>query len=325
MVNDRRAAIKKLKKLVFAPKAEIEAFRQKIEDEFTEVFLPNRVEREEKLICGIPCDILSPMIYAKERVMIYIHGGSFIGGSRASWRSFCASLANATSTKIILPEIRLAPKFPYPAALDDIKNVFKTIYADDTDILLGADGSGASIAMGLVLSLKDKARQRIKEIVLFSPWLDFSDDAPIFKVKKLKDEVITADAIRRTGNMYTYSSNLTNPLVSPLYMQPSMMDDFPEVYIQMGEKEIIMSEVERFCKLLRENNVKHTLDIEPDMMHMFQMADEYLNEAHLAIERVGKHIRLHNRADEEEALKNAEAQKNDSAAYLKSSSETQGN
>ena len=38
-------------------------------------------------------------------------------------------------------------------------------------------------------------------------------------------------------------------------------------------------------------------------MHMFQMADEYLNEAHLAIERVGKHIRLHNREEEEEAAK----------------------
>ena len=129
MVNDRHAAIKKLKKLVFTPKAEIETFRQKIEDEFTEVFLPNRVEREEKLICGIPCDVLSPIVYAKERVMIYIHGGSFIGGSRASWRSFCASIANATSTKVILPEIRLAPKFPFPAALDDIKNIFKTIHA----------------------------------------------------------------------------------------------------------------------------------------------------------------------------------------------------
>ena len=304
MVNNRHAAIKKLKKLVFTPKAEIETFRQKIEEEFTEVFLPNRVEREEKLICGIPCDVLSPMVYATERVMIYIHGGSFIGGSRASWRSFCASLANATSTKIILPEIRLAPKFPFPAALDDIKNIFKTIYSDGPEILLGADGSGASIALGLILSLSDKARQRIKETILFSPWLDFSDSAPIFQIKKLRDEIITADAIKRTGNMYTYSSNLTNPLVSPLYMKSPMMINFPEIYIQMGEKEMIMSETERFCSLLHENNVKYTLDIEPGMMHMFQMADEYLNEAHLAIDRVGKHVRLHNREEEEEALKN---------------------
>ncbi|MCR4939731.1 MAG: alpha/beta hydrolase [Treponemataceae bacterium] len=306
MVNDRRAAIKKLKKLVFAPKAEIETFRKKIEEEFTEIFLPNRVEREEKDIGGIPCDILSPMVYATDRVMVYIHGGSFIGGSRASWRSFCASLAHASSTKIILPEIRLAPKFPFPAALDDIKDVFKTICVEEPDILIGADGSGASIAMGLLLSLKEKVRERIKEIVLFSPWLDFSDDAPIFKTKKLKDEIITVDAIKRTGNMYTYSSNLSNPLVSPLYMKPSMMGNFPEIYIQMGEKEVITSEAERFCNLLRENNVKYTFDVEKDMMHMFQMADEYLNEAHLAIERVGTHIRIRNEEEEEAPGKGAE-------------------
>lgn len=299
MVNNRRAAVKKLKKLVFTPKSEIESFRQKIEDAFAEPFLPNRVEREEKPICSIPCDILSPMVYAHERVMLYIHGGSFIGGSRASWRCFCASLANATSTRTILPEIRLAPKFPFPAALEDAQNIFRVLVQEHKEIIIAADGSGASIALALVLSLKDKPRDCIREVLLFSPWLDISDSAPIYQENSMKDEILTADAMKRTGNMYTYSSNLTNPMVSPQYMKQEMMQNFPELYIQMGEKEMLVTEVERFCRLLRDNNIKHTLDIEPGMMHMFQMADEYLNEAHLAIERIGKHVRLSAREDEE--------------------------
>ena len=117
MANNRRAAIKRLKNLVFTPKSEIEQFRENIEKEFSSVFLPNRVEHTEKTINGVVCDVLTPEVYASDRVMVYIHGGSFIGGSRKSWRVFCASLAHASSTQIIVPEIRLAPQHPFPAAL----------------------------------------------------------------------------------------------------------------------------------------------------------------------------------------------------------------
>ena len=291
MANNRRAALKRLKKLVFTPKSEIEQFRANIEKEFSSVFLPNRVEHTEETINGVVCDVLTPEVYASDRVMVYVHGGSFIGGSRKSWRVFCASLAHASSTKIIVPEIRLAPQHPFPAALDDVKLVLKALYAEHPNIIVAGDGSGASIALSLVLSLKEAARNKIHGILLFSPWLDFSEQAPIYHDKKLKDELLSPDAMRRTGNMYTYTSNLTNPLVSPQYILPNMLEGFPNVYIQMGEKEIIINETKKFCMLLRSAHVPFTLDIWPNMMHMFQFADEFLEESHLAIDKVGKFIK----------------------------------
>ena len=291
MANNRKAAIKRLKNLVFTPKSEIEKFRENIEKEFSSVFLPNRVEHTEETINGVVCDVLTPEVYASDRVMVYVHGGSFIGGSRKSWRVFCASLAHASSTKIIVPELRLAPQHPFPAALDDVKLVIKALYPENPNIIVAGDGSGASIALSLVLSLKEAARNKIHGILLFSPWLDFSEQAPIYHDKKLKDELLSPDAMRRTGNMYTYTSNLTNPLVSPQYILPNMLEGFPNVYIQMGEKEIIINETKKFCMLLRSAHVPFTLDIWPNMMHMFQFADEFLEESHLAIDKVGKFIK----------------------------------
>ncbi len=291
MADNRSGAIKLLKKLVFTPKSEIESFRKTIEEAFYEPFLPQGVECTEESINGIQCDVLEPQVFASDRVMIYIHGGSFIGGSRKAWRGFVASIANASSTRVILPEIRLAPQFPFPAALEDVKRVIKSLYPESPEIIIAADGSGASIALALALSLKGSARQKIREIVLLSPWLDFSEDAPIYHDKKLKDEIITPDAMKRTGNMYTYASNMTNPLVSPQYIQPSMLEDFPPVFIQMGEKEIIINEVRRFTAILKAGHVKYTLDVWPNMMHMFQMAHEFLDESHLAIDVIGKHIK----------------------------------
>ena len=56
----------------------------------------------------------------------------------------------------------------------------------------------------------------------------------------------------------------------------------------MGGKEILLDDAKEFCDNLRTTGNECVLDIWPDMMFMFQMADEYLHESHLALDRVGK-------------------------------------
>ena len=60
MALDRRAAIKKLRSLVFTPKSTVDKFRTKIEEQFYTPFLPNRVELTTDTYNGVPCDILTP-------------------------------------------------------------------------------------------------------------------------------------------------------------------------------------------------------------------------------------------------------------------------
>ena len=128
---DRKAAVKKLKALVLSPKNEVEAFRSKLEKKFKADFIPNHVERTEKKIGGVKCDILVPEIFASNRIVIYVHGGSFVGGSRDSWRSFCSIFANAVSAKVVVPEFRLAPSYPFPSSIEDVEKVFSGILEDD--------------------------------------------------------------------------------------------------------------------------------------------------------------------------------------------------
>ena len=56
----------------------------------------------------------------------------------------------------------------------------------------------------------------------------------------------------------------------------------------MGSKEILLEDAKEFCARLKENGCKCELDIWKNMMFMFQMADEYLHESHLALDKVGK-------------------------------------
>ena len=318
--NDRKGAIKKLKLLTFGSKSNVDTFRAKLDEGFKTVFLPNGVERTEYKYGGIDCDVLAPEIYSSNRVMLYIHGGSFVGGSRVAYASFCASLATKCYCRVVIPEYRLAPAFPYPAANEDIQNVFKALFTEEQiacslnsekgskpkmpEIIIGADSSAVPIACSLIFNLRERYRTCIKQIVFFSPWLDVSNCSKLITTKKISDEVMSGDVLRKSSSVYTYESNTSSPLVSPLLAGDEALQNFPPVLIQMGEKEILLDDAKEFASNLRAAGNTCELDVWPNMMFMFQMADEYLHESHLALDKVGKIVTADNAGKEAVQIEN---------------------
>ena len=283
--SNRKAAVKRLKTLAFTPKSEINSYRATIEKTFYTAFLPNHVEKAEHVYGGIPCDFLSPEIYSTKRILFYIHGGCFVGGSRNSYRNFCATLANKAFSRTVVPEYRLAPAHPFPAALEDVQSAFRSLFTAQPEFIIAADGAGASIAMALLLNLRERYRKCIKKVVFFSPWFNLSDSSPVFSGKKTADEILSNEIIQKCSETYTYETNFTNPLVSPVYAAKDLLEQFPPVYIQIGSKEILLEDTKMMSALLKEAGNECTLDIWQNMPHLFQMADEYLTEAHDALQK----------------------------------------
>ena len=320
MKADKKSAVKKIKEMVYTTKQEPEEFRTNMDRLFSTVFLPNNVECSERDYGGIKCDVISPVVYSSKRVIIYIHGGSFVGGSCSAYRNFCASFAHASSCRLIVPEFRLPPTYPFPASIDDLVNVFRSVYEEENvarnleisasglrpsnssgHIIIAADGSGASLAMALIFKINKKYRSNIQNLVLFSPWLDMSSDSPLIAGgRKVNDGVISGEAIHAAVDKYTYAANISNPLVSPLKAPIEDFEAFPQVYIQMGEKEILLSQAKELKSRLSQVGVDCIMDVWPDMMYMFQMADEFLPDSHLAVNRVGEFISKREGDSEEE-------------------------
>ncbi len=302
--NDRKAAIKKLRLLTYNSKSNIDSFRQKLDETFSTVFLPNGVEKSEYKYGNINCDILAPEIYSSNRVMIYIHGGCFSGGSRKAYRTFCSSLATKCYCRVVIPEFRLAPAYPCPAAIEDIQAVFRALFTEEQiqaslntekgstpklpEIIIAADGSGASIACALLYNLRERYKDCISHVVFFSPWLDLSPSSKIMSAKKIADEVLNQDVFKKSVSDYTYSENTKISSVSPLLADDEQLEHFPPVFIQMGSKEILLDDAKAFAERLTQKGIKCELDVWKNMMFMFQMADDCLHESHLALDKVGK-------------------------------------
>lgn len=299
---DKKDAVKKVKSLVLSAKEDVDSFRVKLEKNFKTEFLPNRVEKTEQNYFGVKCDVLVPELYASTRVIIYVHGGSFVGGSRESYRGFCSSIAYAMSARVILPEFRLAPSYQYPASIEDIECVVRGILSEANaailndekisfpEIILAADGSGASLACAILFKMEEEKRKSISKLVLFSPWLDLSFDSPIFSEKKSKDKIISVRDIRSAAEHYTYGSNFSNVLVSPLKASEKDLVNFPEVFIQCGENELLLQQYHQMKDLLGCHDIPCTLHIVPGMFYMFQMVGASLIESSYALEHAGEFV-----------------------------------
>lgn len=304
---ERKEAVKRLKNLVLSPKMKVDEYRSLLEKTFYSPILPNHVEKAEKVYGNITCDVLSPEIFSSKRIIFYVHGGCFVGGSRSSYREFCSLLANKAFSRVVVPEYRLAPTFPFPAAIEDVQAAFRSVFtqeqvdltlnsknATETDnnpeIIIAADGAGSSIAMALLENMREQYRMHVKKAVFFSPWFNLTNNSVINSGKKMADEVLSTDIIQRCREMYSGDADLDNPLISPIYAARDLLTNFPPVYIQIGSKEILLEDAKKMASVLKEAGSICFVDVFDDMPHLFQMASDELLEAHDAITKFAKVI-----------------------------------
>ena len=115
-------------------------------------------------------------------VLLWLHGGGFIGGAAADIEYACSRLAARAGVIVVSLDYRLAPEHPYPAALHDTYDVLGWLAAHGE--LLGGDGrvaaggqsAGAALVAGACLLARDLGGPAVARQVLCYPTLDFGRD-----------------------------------------------------------------------------------------------------------------------------------------------------
>ena len=116
---------------------------------------------------------------AGERRIVYLHGGGWVAGSLASHRAIAAELALLSGMAVLVPDYRLAPEHPFPAALIDCAAALTHAAANGPDspgacdrLALAGDSAGGNLAAAVALGLAPLADvPRPERLMLFSPFL----------------------------------------------------------------------------------------------------------------------------------------------------------
>lgn len=210
--------------------------------------------------------------HMKKHVILHCHGGGYSTGSSLYARSLTSKLALSTSMEVLCFDYRLAPEYPYPAAIEDAMKAWDYLMLlgyGARDVIITGDSAGGNLALALTLRLKEEKRMLPRGLVLLSPWTDMTSSGKSYQTKAAVDPVLDKEYMERVTAAYAEGWDITNPMISPLLGD---LADFPPTYIQVGENEILLSDSLRLYKAMQEQGVSVKMERFSGMWHVFQMS-----------------------------------------------------
>src|SRR5262249_12496940 len=80
---------------------------------------------EKITVEGIPAEWASHPEAARDRVILYLHGGGYIMGSCNTHREMVSRITVASGARALMIDYRLAPENPFPAAVEDASRAYR--------------------------------------------------------------------------------------------------------------------------------------------------------------------------------------------------------
>lgn len=219
--------------------------------------------------------------------VLYLHGGGYIIGSAFGYQPHAGALAAAARTGVLVPDYRLAPEHPFPAALEDAQHAYLWLREQTLDpegIVVAGDSSGGGLLLSLLLALKRDGLPLPAAAVIFCPWLDLT-----LRVSSGSDlPLATDDDVRRCVEAYLSGHPADDPIVDPLRAD---LSGLPPILIQAATGDGRLVDAKALAAHAQDHGVDARLELFPVQAHAFQLFWSFLPEAADAMEAAGAFIR----------------------------------
>ncbi|KAJ3327879.1 hypothetical protein HDU93_001778 [Gonapodya sp. JEL0774] len=188
------------------------------------LFLPRMLDLQA-LVCAEPIEQLvnaqydgnevkgywigKPVDHTKDVILLYIHGGSFIGGHALQCCHALGDLIrimskqNGLACRVFSVDYPLAPEVPYPGGLDACVRAVKWLIESlgSKNVFLVGDSAGGNLALATLLRMRDTAPahqlHKILGCIPISPYVDFLGPR---KSTSSTEVVVPSMALVKTGN-----------------------------------------------------------------------------------------------------------------------------
>ena len=222
-------------------------------------------------IGGVPVLRITPRNARQDgKILIYVHGGAYTFFSARSATGLPALLSRADGRAVISVDYTLAPRAHAMQTTGQIEQVYRALLAAGhkaSDIALFGDSAGGGLVAASVVRMHDDKLPMPAALVLFSPWADLTATGDSQITLRCSDPILNEPDLKLSAAAYAGRDDLRNPYYSPIYAKydPS----FPPTLIQVGTREILLSDSVRLYQAMQHGGAHAVLDVYEGMIHVF--------------------------------------------------------
>lgn len=251
-----------------------------------------RATRIDRLVLdGVPVERVSSPGADRSRAVLYLHGGGYVVFSPLSHRALAAAVSRSVGAPVWVPDYRLAPEHPYPAALDDAVGAYGALLdrgLDPARLAVVGDSAGGGLAVALLVHLRDDGVPAPACAVLLSPWTDLTRRSPAVRERAQRDPLLNPRYLVAPAEAYAAGRPLDHPDLSPVYAD---LAGLPPLLVHAGTDEILFDDARRLVAAVQAAGGTADLGVWQGMWHVFHAFP--VPEARRALREIGGFVRRH--------------------------------
>lgn len=224
-------------------------------------------------------------------LILWFHGGAYCLGSPRSHRAMVAALAHRMGVRAVLPDYRLAPENPFPAAPDDARAVWRGLLDAGEPpgaIILGGDSAGGGLALALIHMIGAESLPMPAAAAVFSPWADLTLSGTSLRTLARRDVMLPARRLPEIRDAYLAGADPADPRASP---HLGRFAGAPPVLMLASAVEILRDDARIAARRLRADGVDVTLEEWPSVPHAWPLFQGQIPEADAALDRTAAFLR----------------------------------
>lgn len=247
---------------------------------------PGGVDYFDVEAAGTPCLWAVPHGCREDRVLLALHGGGCVTGSRFSHRKLFAHVAKAVGCQALIVDYGRAPEHQHPSQVDECLKVYEWLRnrgIKSNHIATVGDSAGGNLCTTVVFAAKQKGLPLPAAVMALSPWYDMEATAPSFEKNAKVDRLISREMSLHMSQIFLGGASPRDPLANPLHAD---FTGYPPLYLQVGGYEAIMDDATRVAERARQAGVEVQCDVWPEMQHVWHFMAGKAPEADAAIARL---------------------------------------
>ncbi|MFE3189466.1 alpha/beta hydrolase [Nocardia sp. NPDC059240] len=222
-------------------------------------------------------------------VIVYAHGGGFIGAGLNTHRRHVARLGRETGLPVLNLDYRQLPEH-VRASQADMLEAYRFVLDSGFPpgrVFLAGDSAGGGLSLSTALNARAAGLPVPAGVIGISAWIDMNLTAALAEPNAYRDPLLLGHLLAVPGFAFTETGGF-DPRWSAVDRDFTGM---PPILLQVGSTEALLSDNQRVAARCAASGVECRLQIWEFGIHDFQLAADIFPDARAAMREIGVFVR----------------------------------